>query len=283
TMDAQIPGARREMAMLADLVGAVRLPAGAHRRTAGTDVVTDLLILRRREVGQPPADDLWETVTPISLDGQAAKINAYFDHHPEHVLGTLSIRQGMYGRPTVTVDGDLDRLETDLADVLDQITFAARRRNLAFTAPTAEHQARQAAHVPSPPQLWDGSIVATDTGFGTVVQGSVEPLDVPKSAGPEPRALLGLRGGARRLLELEAAAADDTDEINAAREGLYRDYRRYVGRYKALNRYTLHRTGRTNDAGEDTYARKVPTPIRLLRSDPFGALVLALEQFDDTD
>jgi adenine-specific DNA methylase len=50
TMDAQNPGARREMAMLADLVGAVRLPAGAHRRTAGTDVVTDLLILRRRQI-----------------------------------------------------------------------------------------------------------------------------------------------------------------------------------------------------------------------------------------
>ncbi|MBM9432830.1 hypothetical protein [Flaviflexus equikiangi] len=283
TMDAQNPGARREIAMLADLVGAVRLPAGAHRRTAGTDVVTDLLILRRREDGQPPADDLWETVTPISLDGQAAKINAYFDHHPEHVLGTLSIRHGMYGRPAVTVDGDLDRLETDLADVLDQITFSARRSGLTFTAPTAEHQARQAARAPSPPQLWDGSIVATDTGFGTVVQGSVEPLDVPKSAGPELRALLGLRDGAHRLLELEAATVDDTDEINQAREDLYRDYRRYIGRYTALNRYTLRRTGRTNEAGEDTYARTVPTAIRLLRSDPFGALVLALEQFDDTD
>ena len=283
TMDAQNPGARREMAMLADLVGAIRLPAGAHRRTAGTDVVTDLLILHRREDGQPPADDLWETVTPISLDGQRAKINAYFDHHPEHVLGTLSIRQGMYGTPTLTVDGDLDRLEADLADVLDQITFTARRTGRVFTAPTAEYQARQAARVPSPPQLWDGSIVATDTGFGTVVQGSVEPLDVPKSAGPELRALLGLRDGAHRLLELEAATVDDTDEINQAREGLYRDYRKYAGRYGPLNRYTLRRTGRTNEAGEDTYARTVPTPIRLLRSDPFGALVLALEQFDDTD
>lgn len=283
TMDAQNPGARREMAMRADLVGAIRLPAGAHRRTAGTDVVTDLLILHRREDGQPPADDLWETVTPISLDGQRAKINAYFDHHPEHVLGTLSIRQGMYGTPTLTVDGDLDRLEADLADVLDQITFTARRTGRVFTAPTAEYQARQAARVPSPPQLWDGSIVATDTGFGTVVQGSVEPLDVPKSAGPELRALLGLRDGAHRLLELEAATVDDTDEINQAREGLYRDYRKYVGRYGPLNRYTLRRTGRTNEAGEDTYARTVPTPIRLLRSDPFGALVLALEQFDDTD
>ncbi len=283
TMDAQNPGARREMAMLADLVGAIRLPAGAHRRTAGTDVVTDLLILRRREDGQPPADDLWETVTPISLDGQAAKINAYFDHRPEHVLGKLSIRPGMYGTPTLTVDGDLDQLETDLADVLDQITFSARRSGMTFTAPTAEYQARQAARVPSPPQLWDGSIVATDTGFGTVVQGSLEPLDVPKSAGPELRALLGLRDGAHRLLELEAATVDDTDEINTAREHLHRDYRRYVGRYGALNRYTLRRTGRTNDAGENTYARTVPTPIRLLRSDPFGALVLALEQFDDTD
>src|ERR1035441_6986184 len=49
TMDAQNPGARREMAELADLLDAVRLPTGAHRRAAGSDVVTDLLILRRRE------------------------------------------------------------------------------------------------------------------------------------------------------------------------------------------------------------------------------------------
>ena len=84
------------------------------------------------------------------------------------------------------------------------------------------------------------------------------------------RALLGLRDAAHRLLELEATTVDDTDEINAAREGLHRDYRKYVGRYGPLNRYTLRRTGRINDAGEDTYARTVPTPIRLLRSDPFG-------------
>src|SRR5699024_11166359 len=80
SMAAPNPGVRREMEMLADLVSAVRLPAGAHRRTAGTDVVTDLLILRRRENNTPPADDLWETVTPISVDGQRAKINAYFAH-----------------------------------------------------------------------------------------------------------------------------------------------------------------------------------------------------------
>ncbi|MDN6332903.1 MAG: class I SAM-dependent methyltransferase, partial [Micrococcaceae bacterium] len=82
TLDAQNPGARREMALLADLVGAVRLPTGTHQRTAGTEAITDVLIFRRRDEDQPPADDLWETVTPVTLDGQEIKINGYFDTHP---------------------------------------------------------------------------------------------------------------------------------------------------------------------------------------------------------
>lgn len=295
TMDAQNPGARREMNALADLVGAIRLPSGAHRRTAGTEVVTDLLIFRRREEHQPPADDLWETVTPIGLDGKKIKINAYFDHHPEHVLGDLGIGHGMHGAQTLTVTGDLERLDADLRDVIEQVTFTARRTGLTMSPRTAAQETRRAAHTPAPPERWDGSIVPTDTtaqigdrgrdgsGFGVVAAGAIEPLEVPKSAAVELRALLGLRDAATRLLALEAATVDDTDEIDDARADLARGYQKYVGRYGPLNRYTLRRTGRTNDAGKDTYARIVPTPIRMLRSDPFGPLVLALEQFDETD
>ncbi|WP_218871389.1 helicase-related protein [Microlunatus parietis] len=288
TMDVQNPGARREMNALADLVAAIRLPTGAHRRAAGTEVVTDLLIFRRRDDGQPPADDLWETVTPIHLDGHTIKINAYFDHHPEHVLGDLGVGHGMYGNDTLIVSGNLDQLTDELADAIDQVTFSARRLGLTMTERTSEQRSRRAAFTPAPPERWNGSIVTTDSGkhgsgFGTVVTGAVEPLDVPKSAAVELRALLGLRDAATRLLTLEAATVDDTDEINEARAELRRGYQKYLGKYGPLNRYTLRRTGRTNDAGEDTYARIAPTPIRLLRSDPFGPLVLALEQFDDTD
>ena len=53
TMDAANPHARTVLAEQADLLGAVRLPSGAHRRTAGTDAVTDLLVLRRRDRGEP--------------------------------------------------------------------------------------------------------------------------------------------------------------------------------------------------------------------------------------
>ena len=284
TMDAQNPGARREMNLLADLVGAIRLPTGAHRRAAGTEVVSDLLIFRRREDGRPPADEEWETVTPISVDGQTIKINAYFDHHPERVLGDLAVGQGMYGNDTLIVRGDLDRLDAELADAIDQVTFTARRAGLTMTERTGEQQTRRAAYIPAPPQRWDGSIVTTDGGgFGTVVAGVVEPLDVPKSAAVELRALLGLRDAATRLLGMEAATVDDTDDITQVRDGLRRDYQKYLGTYGPLNRYTLRPTGRTNDAGESTHARIVPTPVRLLRSDPFGALVMALEQFDDAD
>lgn len=284
TMDAQNPGARREMSLLADLVGAVRLPTGAHRRAAGTEVVSDLLIFRRREDGIPPADDLWETVTPISVDGQIIKINAYFDHHPERVLGDLEIGQGMHGNATLIVRGNLDRLEDELRNAIEQVTFSARRLNLTMTERTGAQETRRAAFTPAPPELWDGSIVPTDGGtFGSIVNSGVEPLEVPKSAAVELRALLGLRDGATRLLGLEAATVDDTDEIVNARERLRRDYQKYVAKYGPLNRYSLRRTGRTNDTGEETYARIVPTPIRILRSDPFGPLVLALEQFDDMD
>lgn len=293
TMDAQNPGARREMNALADLVGAIRLPSGAHRRSAGTEVITDLLIFRRREDGTPPADDLWETVTPIRLDGETIKINAYFGHHPERVLGDLGIGHGMHGSQTLTVTGNLERLDTELRDVIEQVRFTARRTGQTMSPRSAAQESRRAANTGSPPEQWDGSIVTTGTGtdtdgedgsgFGVVTAGEVEPLAVPKSASVELRALLGLRDAATRLLALEAATVDDTDEINDARADLNRGYQKYLGKYGPLNRYALRRTGRTNDAGEDTYARIVPTPIRLLRGDPFGPLVLALEQFDDTD
>ncbi|GAA1532697.1 helicase-related protein [Brevibacterium picturae] len=139
------------------------------------------------------------------------------------------------------------------------------------------------ARTGSAPEQWDGTIVATDDGgFATVNGAGLEPLAVPRNATREMHALLGLRESATHLLELEAATAEDTEEITATRDSLRRDYQKYLGTYGPLNRFSWRRTGRTNEAGEDTYARVIPTPLRLLRSDPFGALVTALEEFDDS-
>ncbi len=284
TMDAQSPGARREMNLLADLVAAIRLPTGAHRRTAGTDALTDLLVFRRRDLDQPPADDAWETVRRVTIDGTEVRLNSYFDEHPEQVLGELRVTAGMYGQETLTVRTDLDRLDAELGTAIDAAVFAARRTGLTMTERTAAQVSRQAAFVPSAPDAWDGSIVAQPDGtFRTVVGAGLEPFPVPKSAARELRALLGLRDRATTLLTLEAATVDDTEDLETARSLLRRDYQKYLGTYGPVNRYGLRPTGRTNAVGDPTMARIVPTPLRLLRSDPFGPLVLALEQFDDTD
>ncbi|HWJ08164.1 MAG TPA: helicase, partial [Nocardioides sp.] len=292
TMDSQNPGARRAMAEMADLLGAVRLPNGAFQRAAGTTVLTDLLLFRRRLPGDPVRAPEWENVVPVQIDGPGGRaeirINTYFDTCPDHMLGEVSTGTGTYGVPMLRVTGNLDGLEDDLAQVLDEITFTARRNDLTMTAPEPAAGVKGPGHpvtgVVAAENLWTGSLVAQPDGtFATVADGLLEPVKVPKKAASEMRALLELRDRASHLLTLEGASAEDTEEITAARATLSRDYRKYVGRWGPINRFTLRRTGRMDENGEDTYARIVPPAIRLLRTDPFGALVLALEQFDDVE
>ncbi|MGI8592714.1 MAG: helicase, partial [Nakamurella sp.] len=103
TMDRTNPAARREMHALADLVGAVRLPSGSHRRTAGTEVVTDLLLFRRREAGRAPGEDSWTLTQPLKVDDHVIRVGGYFAEHRDQVLGRFSVGQGMYGAETVRV------------------------------------------------------------------------------------------------------------------------------------------------------------------------------------
>ncbi|MGO2170501.1 MAG: helicase-related protein [Micrococcaceae bacterium] len=286
TMDAQNPAARREMNELADLLGAVRLPSGAHRRAAGTEALTDLLLFRRRNPGTEPASDIWEMVTPVTIDGERVKVNTYFaDYRPDHVLGDLHVGQGMYGNQTLRVTADLTTVSQRLNAALTYITASAAERRLVFTERTAAQEQARAARKPADPGLFDGSILAnTDGQFRVVASGELIPLQVPKSAATELRALLTLRDGAIGLLEQEAATREDTTEIDTARARLRGQYEQYVTRYGPLNRYTLRRTGRTDPGtGEDTYARTTPTPLRILRGDPFGPLVVALEVFDEQE
>ena len=149
TLDKVSTTAREHIAGLADLIGAVRLPEGSMRATAGTDVVIDILVFQRRAPGETPAGAAWTDLAevPLDLDAQSAtagpspadgpaarpnaagedaspaetprtvSINQYFAEHPSMVLGTHGLRRGIYGpAPTYTCfrrpdDGEIgDRL-----------------------------------------------------------------------------------------------------------------------------------------------------------------------------
>src|SRR5208283_76846 len=66
TMDKVSPTAREHIAGLADLIGAVRLPEGSMRASAGTDVVVDVLVFQRRADGEPPAGEAWVDLAPVA-------------------------------------------------------------------------------------------------------------------------------------------------------------------------------------------------------------------------
>ncbi len=159
TMDKASTAARQYIAGMADLVGAVRLPEGSMRATAGTDVVIDVLVFQRRPAGQEPDGKPWIGLSEIALDAEATDtgdepveqdgqetafppealaaagdgiriaptvaINEYFAAHPEMVLGTHALRRGIYGpAPTYTCrakPGTTPPLEAALDEALARL------------------------------------------------------------------------------------------------------------------------------------------------------------------
>lgn len=278
TLDAQNPAARREMAELADLVGAIRLPQAAHQRTAGTDVVTDLLVLRRREPGREPQPFDWELTRTVELDGVAVRMNAWFLDRPEMLCGTLTASSGQYGAGELRVVADRPAAEL-LAERLAQVVDHARLHDLVH-APTLPELPGPAA-LPGPAMAAeDGHIfLAEDGQFRQVARGVSIPFAVPKSRQVELRALLGLRDTAYSLLEAEAATFEHSDKVEELRAELNRRYDAYLDRYGPINRFTWRRTGRVDDNGEQVHARIVDK-LGGFRADPRAPIVLALEMFD---
>ncbi|MGE3738193.1 MAG: helicase-related protein [Geminicoccaceae bacterium] len=100
TLDKQDDSARAYLAGMANLLTAIRLPEGALRQEAGTDVVVDVLILRKRLAGEAPAGPAWQTLAEAlpAEDGEAAlAINRYFLDQPAQVLGRHARTTTPYG------------------------------------------------------------------------------------------------------------------------------------------------------------------------------------------
>ena len=99
TMDSKDSTARKHMAERADLLGAIRLPNNAFRANAGTDVVSDIIFLQKRD---RPAD-IEPAWVQLGKTEDGFDINQYFVDHPEMVLGELTTESTQYGREELTV------------------------------------------------------------------------------------------------------------------------------------------------------------------------------------
>ncbi|MCM2388768.1 UvrD-helicase domain-containing protein [Streptomyces albipurpureus] len=278
TLDSTGKTARLEIADRADLIGAVRLPAGAHRRAAGTNTVTDILILRRRDGGAPETPPAWIGLSSVQVGPeQTALVNSYFAQHPEMVLGTIGLTSTQFGRDDVTVRPTPDTdLSEALSQALSQITRQARETGMTMSASPdavqraaveerAERMRRAQEMFGEELQRFEGTILDQREGtFLQVVGGELNERPVFKNSVEELRSLLRLRDTYVNLLSAESTANDG--EAAQLRGELNGNYNSHIARYGFLNKRDSRRDRRS---AHGTF-----------RSDPYAAGVYALERYD---
>jgi len=277
--DAAHRQARERMAELGDLLGAVRLPSGAHWDAAGTPAVTDLLVFRRRADGEPPADADWMDIEPVVLPGsrpgvaaQPIEINSYFVRHPDRVLGTSAADIRRRG-PDLVVLAD-EPVDAALAAALDDVTRRARDAGLTFTERMDVHGVLE---------KYDGLLELGPEGTFTEIRNSRPVPYVPaRTQARELRELIGLRDIVVALLDEEAEHHLTTARMNQLRAELNRRYDAYVARFGPINRFKVNKSSSAGgDEDGDTAERRTYPRMGGFRADPYAPYVLALENFDE--
>ncbi len=285
TMDARNPGARRDMYERADLLGAVRLPSNAHMAAAGTSVVTDILVLRRRPVDEPRAPFGWETTAEVDLPADSIqpdlpdtiRVNRYFAEHPDRVLGRYGV--GGVHATTVTVtaaDGWVDRLAVQARQIAASAKEAGRGWSPLPPEPTG----------PAPPGTARPDEHDGEVGALTLVNGTLSILGRDgqhrtvgtrnKREAEELRALIDLRDTTRAVLAAQTSDDPaDAETWQAERQRLNTIYDRYVSRFGRLADVRTVAPG-TADQPPAVTPR---VPARIL-DDPGWPLLAALEVVD---
>lgn len=284
TLDAADPKARRELARFGDLAGAVRLPAGAFRRVAGTDVVTDVLLFRRRAEGETPHRDPAEwvgTATTTTPAGEEVQLSSWFAAHPELVLGELSTESTQYGGDSLTVRPRPGAdLRGALRGALTGVVADALSHGLGFDARPADTAGQVVAQTEG--VLLPGARVPKSGGFARVAGGGfvraapagLVPYDPGKKPATEFGELIDLRDTYLNLIDAQTHQADEATRAGLRAE-LNTRYDAYVRRHGPIGRF---RWGKPTKNGEQ---RKITPRMGGFRRDPDFASMLALEVMDE--
>ena len=238
TLDGRRATARNEMMRHADLVGAVRLPNGAFKASAGTDVMTDVLVFRAREKEGARADAAWLNVGDLTVGDDTVAVNQYFLDHPENVLGEWQTRSTPYGDRTAAVSNpDMSTLGTQLEAALSQIVETAQANGLGYdpqnvAAPDYDpglHHETVLTH-PVGHVRYENQIFQSYEADGTWAR-----VPVAKKAVAESRRLLELRDGVVNLIDLQRTHADPA-HVADERAALLEKYESYVQDFGPVNR-----------------------------------------------
>ena len=229
TMDSKDSTARKHMAERADLLGAIRLPNNAFRANAGTDVVSDIIFLQKRDRPIDHEPD-WVQLGKTE-DGFA--INQYFADHPEMVLGILSTESTQYGREELTV------APIEGANLADQLAEAVQHIEGQYTEVEVETpdiaDAENEKHIlPADPDVKNFSYTVVDGEVFYRENSVMTQVELSDTAKGRVTGMVELRQIVNDLIQQQLEDYPDAD-IKATQERLNAAYDAFAAKYGLLN------------------------------------------------
>ena len=229
TMDSKDSTARKHMAERADLLGAIRLPNNAFRANAGTDVVSDIIFLQKRD---RPADiePAWVQLGKTE-DGFA--INQYFVDHPEMILGVLSTESTQYGREELTV------APIEGTSLADQLAEAVQHIEGQYTAaevdaPDIAEEETTRRTLPADPDVKNFSYTVVDGEVFYRENSVMTQVELSDTAKGRVTGMVELRQIVNELIDQQLNDYPDED-IKATQERLNAAYDAFTAKYGLLN------------------------------------------------
>lgn len=232
TMNGQDTAIRQYIMDRADLLGAIRLPNTAFAGNAGTEVVTDILVLKKRAPGTEYAGEAFLEAPSRSVgeSWQRANVNEYFDNHPEMVLGNAELARGMYGANTLTYTPFTDKgsLGEQIREAFKNITG-----KMDYMAQVTPEKANFAVERANKKTKQHGLEVKED-GVYRNVDGHLEKVSSDKATTERVSALLGVRDAYRTLVNY-LQQGQDAKFVKQARKSLNKAYDDFVKKYGPIN------------------------------------------------
>ena len=228
TMDAKDSTVRRYLAQRAELLGAIRLPNNAFRANAGTDVVSDILFLQKRDRPLDIAPD-W---TQTGRTEEGFTVNQYFLDHPEMVLGRPTAESTQYGKQDYTVV-PIEGLE--LADQLHDAVKYIRGTYQEAALPELGEGEDIDESLPADPNVKNYSYTVVDGAVYFRENSRMVRPDLNATAEARVKGLVGLRDCVQQLIDLEMDAAAPDADIREQMAELNRLYDAFSAKYGLIN------------------------------------------------
>lgn len=224
TMDKETLAVRKYIAQRAELLGAIRLPNNTFKGNAGTEVVSDILILQKRD----RLIDIEPDWVHLDTDENGIKMNSYFVQHPEMILGEMKMVSGRFGMEATCVPYE----NADLAAQLDEAVANIHGEITEYE--TEEELEEEDNSIPADPTVRNFSYTLVDDKIYYRENSRMTPVEVSATAENRIKGMIAIRNSVRTLIELQTEDYPDS-EIKAEQKRLNRLYDTFSGKYGLIN------------------------------------------------